>query len=138
MNFNIFNEYDNLMEEIKNIVNDLGIDALEANTKLASIAVVSDAGELIHQTENWDLRKDARIIPELFKGERSFTLNNYKFTVDSATSEGITSTHEGGMGHVIIVPFEGGTLVTFAMFGADPNGVLKFLKPYAMKLNGKV
>ena len=102
------------MEEIKNIVDDLGIVSLETNIKIAAVAVVSDSGTLVYQTEN------------------------VKYAVVETTTEGIVGTNDSGMGHVIFAPFQGGVLVSYAMPQADPPKALSFLKSFAMRLNGKV
>lgn len=126
------------MDEIKNIVDDLGIGALETNIKIASVAVISDAGNVVFQTENWDLTNSTNSILNIIKGERSIVLNDAKFSVVESTTEGIIATNESGMGHVIIVPFQGGVLVSYAMPQADLPKALSYLKTYAIRLNGKI
>ena len=126
------------MDEIKKIIDELGIAALEANTKIAAVAVVSDSGDLVFQTDNWDLTNQTNIIVNVIKGDRSFVLNDGKFSVVETTTEGIIGTNDSGMGHVIFAPFQGGMLVSYAMPQADPPKALDFLKSYAMRLNGKV
>lgn len=126
------------MSEIKNFIDDLGIAALEANTKIASLAVVSDSGKVVIQTDNWDLTNQANNILNVIKGDRSFVLNNLEFSVIETTTEGIVATSDSGMGHVIFAPFQGGVLVSYAMPQADPIIAFSFLKNYAMRLNGKV
>lgn len=126
------------MDEIKNIIDDLGIAALEANTKIAGVAVVSDSGNLVYQTENWDLTNHTNKILNIIKGDRSFVLNDVEFAVIDTTIEGIIGTNDSGMGHVIFVPFQGGVLLSYAMPQADPHKALSFLKTFTMRLNGKV
>ena len=126
------------MDEIKKIIDELGIAALEANTKIAAVAVVSDSGDLVFQTDNWDLTNQTNIILNVIKGDRSFVLNDGEFSVVETTTEGIIGTNDSGMGHVIFAPFQGGMLVSYAMPQADPPKALDFLKSYAMRLNGKV
>ena len=126
------------MDEIKEIIDDLGITTFEANMKIAGFAVVSDSGNLIFQTDNWDLTNQTNMILNVIKGDRSFVLNDVKFSVVETTTEGIVGTADSGMGHVIFTPFQGGVLVSFAMPRADPLRTLPFLKTFAMRLNGKV
>jgi len=126
------------MDEIKSIIDDLGIESFETNVKLAGVAVVSDSGNIVFQTDNWDLSNHTNNILNVIKGERSFVLNDTEFTIIETTNEGIIGTNDKGMGHVIFVPFQGGILVSYAMPGADPLKALTFIKTYAMKLNGKV
>ena len=126
------------MNEIKNIIDDLGIAALEANTKIAGVAVVSDSGNIVFQTDNWDLTNHTNIILNVIKGDRFFVLNDGEFSVVETTTEGIIGTSDSGMGHIIFVPFQGGVLVSYAMPQTDPPKALTFLKTFAMRLNGKV
>lgn len=126
------------MDEIKSIVDDMGIAALENNIKIAAIAVLSDSGNLVYQTENWDLTNETQILLNVINGERSFTLSDVEYSVVGTTSEGIIGTSNKGMGHVILAPFQGGMLVSYAMPQADPPKALTFLKSYAMRLNGKI
>jgi len=126
------------MDEIKKIIDELGIDALESNTKIAGVAVVSDSGNIVFQTDNWDLTNQTNIILNVIKGARSFVLNDGEFSVVETTTEGIIGTNDSGMGHIIFAPFQGGVLVSYAMPQADPPKALAFLKIYAMRLNGKV
>lgn len=125
-----------MTDDVKKIVEDLGIDAFESNVKIAGIAVMSDSGNLIYQTENWDLKNQMNEILNTIKGSSSLTLSNSQFIVVETTNEGIIASNDKGMGHVIFAPFQGGMLVTYAMPQADPPRVLAFLKNYAMKLNG--
>ena len=126
------------MNEIKNIIDDLGIAALEANIKIAGVAVVSDSGNIVFQTENWDLTNHTNNILNVIKGDRLFVLNDVEFPIVCTNTEGIIGTNDSGRGHVIFAPFQGGVLVSYAMPQADPPKALSFLKNFAMRLNGKV
>jgi len=126
------------MDEIKNIIDELGIAALETSIKIAAVAVVSDSGKMVFQTENWDLTNQTNIILHVIKEDRSFVLSNVKYSVVENTTEGIIGTNDSGMGHIIIVPFQGGVLVSYAMPQANPPKALLFLKNFAMRLNGKL
>jgi len=124
------------MEEIKKIINELGIIAFEANIKIAGLAVVSDLGNVVLQTSNWDLTNQTNIISNLIKGDRSFVLNNSKFSVIETNTEGIVGTSDSGLGHVLFSPFQGGVLIAYAMPQTDPHKALSFLKTFAIRLNG--
>lgn len=126
------------MDEIKKIIDELGIDALESSTKIAGVAVVSDSGNIVYQTDNWDLTNQTNVILNVMKGDRSFVLSEGEFSVVETTTEGIIGTNDSGMGHIILAPFQGGVLVSYAMPQADPPRALAFLKTFATRLNGKV
>ncbi|MFX1479669.1 MAG: hypothetical protein ACFFCI_16220 [Promethearchaeota archaeon] len=126
------------MNEIKDIVDDISISALESNIKIASIAIVSDSGNLVYQTENWDLTDYIKSIINVIQGEKTFILNKIAFSVVDTKVEGIIATNNSGMGHVILVRFQGGIIVSYAMPQADPSRALEFLKTHIKSLNGKV
>ena len=126
------------MDKTKNIIDELGIAALESNIKIAGVAVVSDSGKLIFQTSNWDLTNQTHFIFDVVKGDRAFVFNDIKFSVVKTNTEGIVGTNENGMGHILFAPFQGGILVSYAMPQADPLKALSFLKSFAVRLNGKV
>jgi hypothetical protein len=126
------------MDEIKEIIINIGNIALEANIKIAALAIISNSGNIIHQTRNFDLTNQTNIILNVFKGNTSFVLSDLEFIITGKTSNGIIGTNKDGMGHVIIVPFQGGFLVSYAMPQEDPIKVLTFLKTFPLKLNGKV
>ncbi len=126
------------MNEIKKIIDDLGILAFESNIKIASLAVISNLGEIIYQTENWDLSSCTDILLNVLKGTNKFTFNNLEFLVIKTDSKGVISTNNNGMGHIIIATFDGGILVSFAMPQADTQQVLEFLIKNTRNLNGTI
>ena len=126
------------MSELKGIIEDIGNSAFESNIKIAALAVVSISGKVLHQTENFDLRDHADTLLNAMKGEKSFIINDLEYSVTRTPSEGIIGTNKGGMGFVIVVPFQGGLLVSYALPKADPTKALAFLKTFAYKLDGKV
>jgi hypothetical protein len=126
------------MRSIKQIIDDMGNSALESRIPLAGFAVLSDSGKIIFQTKNWDLSNQTDILMKVLKGAKSFVLNNFEFSVVQATPEGIVGTSAGGMGHVILNPFKGGTLVSYALPQANLTRTLDFLKGFMTQLNGLV
>ncbi len=122
------------MNEIKNVIEDLGIAALENDIKIAGVAVISDSGEILYQTENFDLTNQTSFVLEVMRGESSFTLNGIEFSIVNRTTAGIIATNKMGLGHVIFAPFQGGILVSYAMPKAEPFNALNFLKTFAKKL----
>jgi hypothetical protein len=126
------------MDEIKNIVDDIGIAAFENKINLAALAVISDSGNLIFQTDNWDISNQVDIILNVLKGVHPFVISNVEYSVVNASTEGIIGTNNAGMGHIIIVPFQGGVLVSYAMPQADPPKAFNFLKNHVIKLDGKI
>lgn len=126
------------MDDIKSFIEDIGIAAFEANIKIAGLAVVSNSGELIYHTENWDISNQIDALLNLLKGEKSINIQGQNFIVVKANNDGIIATSESGMGHVILAPFQKGILISYAMPQADPNEALDFLKHYVLGLNSKI
>ena len=126
------------MVEIKNFIDDLGITAFEANIKLAGLAIISDSGDLIHQTDNWNLRNQTGTIINVINGEKTFDISGGKFSVIETNSDGIIASSDSGMGFIIFALFQGGVLLSYAMPNADPSLALTFLKNNAMRLNGQI
>lgn len=126
------------MEEIKNIIDDLAIEAFETSTGIAGVAVMAESGSLIYQTSNFDISKQTNVILSVLNGESSFTLSSLPFSVVERKQEGIIATNPGGMGHGIFVPFEGGVLVAYAMPQADTSKAFAMLRKYSILLNGRV
>jgi hypothetical protein len=126
------------MTEIKGIIDDIGISALENNIKIAALAILSDSGKLIHQTENFDLKNQGSILLNAMKGKKTLTLNNIEFIIQGNPSEEIIGTSKAGMGYLIILPFQGGLLVSYALPQADPTKASAFLKSYTVRLDGKI
>jgi hypothetical protein len=118
----------------KKIIDELSVTALEESTKIAGIAIVSKVGEIIYQTENFNVRNQENVILNELNGESSFTLNNYRYIVTESSSEGIIAENDGGMGYLIITPFHGGVLIAYSLVGANTRENISFLKKYTDRL----
>lgn len=126
------------MEKIKEIIEDLSVAALEENTKIAGASVISDSGKVIYQTENFDLRNQGNNLINVMKGESSFFLNNDRYTIIESSSDGIIAENDGGMGFLIITPFQGGFLVAYSLPGSNTRKNLSFLKSFGNKIENKL
>ena len=122
------------VEKIKKIVGELSVAALEEDTKIAGVAVISESGKVVYQTENFDLTNQENIILNVLNGESSFRLSNYRYTVTEPFSEGIIAENDGGIGYIIIAPFQGGSLVAYSLSGSNTRKNLSFLKKFANKI----
>jgi len=127
-----------IMEDIKKIIEELGIESLEKSIDLASLAIVNENQDLIYQTSNWDLHDLKAALSSISKGEDSMKLNDFEFKIVEKSSEGIIATNLNGMGYILYVPFQEGILLSYAMPTADAKKAIEFLKQYAKKLNGKI
>ena len=126
------------MTEIKGIIDDIGIAAFESNIKIAALAVISNSGKIIHQTENFNLSKQANELLNAVKGSKILEIDDQEYLLEGNSSEGIIGTNSKGMGYMILLPFQGGILVSYALPQAEPVKALAFLKRFTIKLNGQV
>ncbi|MFW9949610.1 MAG: hypothetical protein ACFFKA_05740, partial [Candidatus Thorarchaeota archaeon] len=78
------------MDDFKNFVQDLGIDAFESNIKIAGVAIISNSGSLIFQTENWDIKSHIKTIIEVMRAPKSFVFNGINFLVTDINLPGLT------------------------------------------------
>ncbi len=126
---------------IENIIDDL----LNEEQNIFGVAIISKDGELITQTENWDLSNDLELINELIqtqlelgeKGITSIVIQGIKYMIIDNTEERKIGTNITGKGHVIIAPIPiGGTgaLVCYINPQVGPRDALFTIQNYALKL----
>ena len=125
------------MSEIKNLIDEMGIQSFEKNMKIAGFVVLSDSRDIVYHTENWDMFKYRDLLFDAIEGASSIEINNTEFLVTKASEDGFIATSSQGMGYIIIIPFRGGVLATYALSGANPDEILAFLKPHIIELQKK-
>ncbi|MHA1729479.1 MAG: profilin family protein [Promethearchaeota archaeon] len=112
-------------------------ELLDSEQNVGGIAVISKDGDLIFQTENWDLNSEVgNIINTVKSPEGSIIILGIKYMIVESTLERIIGTNIRGKGHVILAPFEDGVLVTYIMPQAGPRDALFNVQSFAKKLNG--
>ena len=72
------------------------------------------------------------------KGSKILEIDDQEYLLEGNSSEGIIGTNSKGMGYMILLPFQGGILVSYALPQAEPVKALAFLKRFTIKLNGQV
>ena len=134
-----------MSSEIETIVNEL----LNEEQDIFGVAIVSQAGSLITQTENWNITNDLNVINELLgtklelgqKGMSSITIQGIKYMIVENTEERKIGTNIKGKGHVIIAPIPiGGTgaLICYINPKIGPRDVLFTVQSHALKLQNLV
>jgi hypothetical protein len=126
------------MNEIKSIIDDIGIAAFESKTNIAALAVISDNGTLIYQTENWNVSDDLESIMNALKGEKVVVLNQSEYNISESYENGLIGSNPAGMGYIFIVFFDSGLLLSYALPQADPSTCFTFLSTNVNSLDGKV
>lgn len=133
------------MSEIESIIDDL----LNEEQNIFGVAIISKDGNLITQTENWDISNDLNLLNELLgqklelgaKGITSLAIQGIKYMVVENTEERKIGTNITGKGHLIICPIPiGGTgaLIAYINPRVGPRDTLFTIQEYAKKLIGLV
>ncbi|MGB5912513.1 MAG: hypothetical protein WBH31_15080 [Promethearchaeia archaeon] len=134
-----------MSSEIESIINDL----LNEEQNVFGVAVVSKAGNLITQTQNWDLSQNLGTINELLqtklelgqKGMTNISLQGIKYMIVENTEERKIGTNIKGQGHIIIAPIPiGGTgaLICYINPQITPRDALFSIQSFALKLQDLV
>ncbi|MHA1883592.1 MAG: hypothetical protein ACW96S_00950 [Promethearchaeota archaeon] len=129
------------MSEVEGIIDEL----LNEEQNVFGVALISKDGNIIIQTENWDLNSDLNMINELLneklelgqKGITSITLQGIKYMIVENTEERKIGTNIVHKGHIIICPIPiGGTgaLVTYINPQVGPRDALFSVQEYAKRM----
>ena len=129
------------MSEIEAIIDEL----LEVEQNIFGVGIIGKNGNLITQTENWDLTNDLELINELLnqklelgeKGISSIMIQGIKYMIVENTEERKIGTNVMHKGHIIICPVPvGGTgaLICYINPQAGPRDALFAAQEYALKL----
>ncbi|MFX1329546.1 MAG: hypothetical protein ACFE91_15575 [Promethearchaeota archaeon] len=129
------------MSEIETIIDGL----LDEEQNVFGVAIINKDGNLVTQTENWDITNDLGSINELLnqklelgeKGISSITIQGIKYMIVENTEERKIGTNITGKGHIIICPIPiGGTgaLITYINPQAGPRDALFNVQEFALKL----
>ena len=127
--------------EIETIIDEL----LNEEQNVFGVAVISQSGSIITQTENWDISNDMGQLNELLntklelgqKGMSSITIQGVKYMIVENTEERKIGTNIQGKGHLIVAPVPiGGTgaLVCYINPQSGPRDALFTVQTYALKL----
>ena len=129
------------MSEIESIIDEL----LNAEENVLGVAIIGKSGNLITQTENWDITGDLPILNELLNlklalGERGITsisVQSIKYMIVENTEERKIGTNVTGKGHIVIAPVPiGGTgaLICYINPAAGPRDALYNIQEFAKQL----
>ena len=133
------------MSEIESIIDEL----LNAEENVLGVAIIGKDGNLITQTENWNVGGDLVILNELLnlklelgeKGITSIVIQGIKYMIVENTEERKIGTNVTGKGHVVIAPVPiGGTgaLVCYINPAAGPRDALYNIQEFAKRLTNLV
>ncbi len=131
-----------MSSEIESIIDGL----LNEEQNVFGVAIIGKDGNLITQTENWNIANDLGLINELLnqklelgeKGISSITIQGIKYMIVENTDERKIGTNIMHKGHLIICPIPvGGTgaLVCYINPQVGPRDALFTVQEYALKLS---
>ncbi len=126
------------MSAYENIINEL----LDQEQNIYGIAIVKKDGNLLTQTENWNVSEDLFKeggINQLIKAEGgigAITVQGIRYSIVENTPERKIGTNVTGKGHVIVCPVPvGGTgaLICYVNPAVSPRDVLFTIQEYAKR-----
>jgi len=129
------------MSDIESIIDDL----LNTEENVFGVAIIGKSGNLITQTENWDVSGDLNAINELLnlklelgeKGITSISIQGIKYMIVENTEERKIGTNVTGKGHLIIAPIPiggKGALICYINPASGPRDALLNVQEFALKL----
>jgi len=129
------------MSELESLIDSL----LDEEQNVYGVAIINNQGNLVTQTENWDISNDLDQFNELLgkklglgeKGMSSIEVQGIKYMIVENTEERKIVTNIKGKGHLIIcpIPIGGeGALVCYINPQAGPRDALFTIQEYAKKM----
>ena len=117
-------------------------DLLDSEPAILAGAVIGNNGEVLFQTENWDLSQDLEQLKSIIaesqkpdgKNPGSISIMKLKYMVIEFIPERIIATNVMKKGHIIIAPSKKATLVTFIDPNKGPREVLFIIQNFAQKI----
>jgi len=130
------------MSNLESIIDNL----LDKEQNVHGVAIIGKDGQLITQTENWNIANDLSLINKLLqthlklgeKGISSVTIQGIKYMIVENTEERKIGTNITGKGHLIICPVPiGGTgaLVCYINPQISPRDALFTVQEFAKELD---
>jgi predicted regulator of Ras-like GTPase activity (Roadblock/LC7/MglB family) len=128
--------------EIEAVIDEL----VNEEQNIFGVAIISQTGSIITQTENWDLSSNLNDINALLqtklglgqKGMSSITIQGIKYMLVENTEERKIGTNITGKGHVIIAPIPiggDGALICYINPQVGPRDALFTIQTYALRLS---
>ncbi|MBN1214648.1 MAG: hypothetical protein JXA99_04325 [Candidatus Lokiarchaeota archaeon] len=130
------------MSNLESIIDNL----LDKEQNVHGVAIIGKDGQLITQTENWNIANDLSLINKLLqthlklgeKGISSIEIQGIKYMIVENTEERKIGTNITGKGHLIICPVPiGGTgaLVCYINPQISPRDALFTVQEFAKELD---
>ena len=119
---------------------------MDAEPTILAGAVVNNKGELVFQTENWELDGDLEQLNSIFaevskadgKSPGSLTIMKLKYMVVEFTPERVIATNVARKGHMIVAPVDKGGVAVFIDPKVGPRDALFNFQTFTGKLKGNL
>ena len=121
-----------LMVDIEELIDQI----LEEEEDIFGVAIIGKGGQLITQTENWDISDDLGTLVPIIEGENpgSMTVQNLRYMIIEHVPERIIGTNVQKKGHIVIAPLgEKAGLVCYINPATGPREVLFNVQEFAAK-----
>jgi len=119
------------MESLQAIASEL----IQVDGNIWGVCVVNNSGQIVYQTDNWDLSGDIGAIMGLTEGVGSIELVGIRYVVVENIPERVIGTNVTGKGHVIICPAAGkGKVVCYVKPDASPREAVLNAMNYSRKI----
>src|SRR5271157_1202410 len=116
-------------------VEDLVLKLLDAERTIGGLCVADSDGNIVFQTENWDLSWDLVSIFNLNESTSSFSILGLKYMIVDFNRDFILATNVKGKGHLIMCPTaDKGIVVCYILPTAGPRDALFNLMKYSQKI----
>jgi len=117
-------------------------ELMDAEPAVLGGAVIDASGNLLYQTENWDLQQEMdqinSVIAEAQKAEGSnpgkLTIMEISYMIVELTPERIIATNVARKGHVIIGMSDNGSVVAYIDPNSGPRDALFNVQTFSRKL----
>ena len=116
-------------------VEKLVFELLDADQTIGGVCVIDGSGNIVFQTENWDLSSDAAKILQLDESASTASILGVRYMIVENVPERIIGTNVTGKGHVIICPAgANGKVVCYIVPEAGPRDALFNVMTYSGKI----
>lgn len=112
----------------------------DSGEMVQAFGVISESGEVLWQSDNWDLQNDAQSLISAVKNEAtSVKQNEVKYSTIRTTPESLVARNVQGNGTLVLAKIEDGKwAVAWAAKDAAPDGIYVDVDRAAKSLKGKV
>ncbi len=115
-------------------VENLAWELIDVDSNIGGVCVINKNGNVVFQTQNWDLKADADNLLKLNESASSVSILGIRYMIVENVPERIIGTNVTGKGHVIICPAgKSGIVVYYIVPTAGPRDALFNAMTYSGK-----